>query len=86
MRVADLPVSPDVAKDFNGKNVLEDPSMAAFYAAIEQANETPAFLLTPAWSQISSNIQNAISAVMLGQATGKQALDEAVATSKRFLK
>jgi multiple sugar transport system substrate-binding protein len=85
MRLADLPVSPDVAQDFNGKNILEDPTMATFYNVIEQATETPAFLLTPAWSQISSNVQNAISAVMLGQATGQQALDEAVATSKRFL-
>ena len=85
MRAADLPVSPDVAADFNGVNMLEDPHMSTFYNVIEQATEMPAFLLTPAWSQISSNIQNAISAVMLGQATGQQALDEAVATSKRFM-
>lgn len=86
MRLADLPVSPDVAKDFNGKNLLEDPALATFYAVIEQATETPAFLLTPAWSQISSNLQNAISSVMLGQATGQQALDEAVQSSQRFLR
>jgi multiple sugar transport system substrate-binding protein len=86
MRLADLPVSPEVAQDFNGKNLLEDPALATFYAVIEKATETPAFLLTPAWSQISSNLQNAISSVMLGKATGQQALDEAVQSSQRFLR
>ncbi len=86
MRLADLPVSSDVAQDFNGENLLEDPALSTFYAVIEQATETPAFLLTPAWSQISSNLENAISSVMLGQATGQQALDEAVQSSQRFLR
>lgn len=86
MRLADLPVSSDVAADFNGANLLEDPTMGVFYAVIEQATETPAFLLTPAWSQISSNIEHAISSVMLGQATAKEALDDAVRASQRFMR
>ncbi len=86
MRLADLPVSPEVAADFGGRNLLEDPVMGTFYAVIDEATETPAFLLTPAWSRISSNIENAISAVMLGQATGKEALDDAVRLSQRFLR
>ncbi len=86
LRLADLPVNPEVAEDFNDENLLEDPLYGTFYQMIDQATETPAFLITPNWTRLSSNIENAISTVMLGRGTGQQALDEAVLTSQRFLR
>jgi multiple sugar transport system substrate-binding protein len=85
VRLADLPVMPSVAADRNGVDLLKDPIYQAFYQGLPQAVNTPAFMLVAHWDKISSNLGNAMSAVILGQASGKQALDTAVSESQRYL-
>jgi multiple sugar transport system substrate-binding protein len=86
MRLADLPVHAEVARDFDGRDLLVDPLYGTYYAMIDLATETPAFLLTPAWNRLSSNLEYAISSVLLGASSAQAALDEAVSSSQRLFR
>lgn len=85
IRLGDLPVMPSVARERGGVNLLRDPIYKAFYQMVPNSVNTPASSLISNWSKVDSNIQNAISSVLLGQASGQQALDDAVSTSQRYM-
>jgi multiple sugar transport system substrate-binding protein len=85
LRLGDLPVMPSVAAHRNGTNLIKDPIYRAFYEMVPLSVDTPASMLIANWSKVDSNIQNAISAVLLGQATAKDALNNAVSLSQRYL-
>lgn len=82
VRQGDLPVMPSVAKR---RGLLHEPVYRAFYQMVSHSGNTPASSLIANWSKVDANIQNAISSVLLGQASGRRALDDAVSTSQRYM-
>ena len=85
VRLGDLPVMPSVAARRNGVNLLKDPIYRAFYDMVPYSVNMPASMVIANWSKVDSNIQNAISSVLLGQASGQDALNSAVSASQRYL-
>ncbi|HVC82416.1 MAG TPA: sugar ABC transporter substrate-binding protein [Chloroflexota bacterium] len=85
VRLGDLPVSPSVAVNRNGLNLLSSPTYKAFYDMVPSCVNTPASSLITNWGKVDSNIQNAISSVLLGQANAQSALNDAVSVSQRYM-
>jgi multiple sugar transport system substrate-binding protein len=81
MRTADLPVRKSIVEE---TKVNEDPLYKPFYTMLENATNTPAFLLNKNWNEINRNLSAAINAVMLGQ-DGKPLFNNAVKDSEKYL-
>ena len=81
MRTADLPVRKSVVAE---TKVMEDALYKPFYTMLENATNTPAFLLNKNWNEVNRNLSAAINAVMLGQ-NGKPLFDKAVKDSEKYL-
>lgn len=81
MRTADLPVRKSVVEE---TKVMEDALYKPFYIMLENATNTPAFLLNKNWNEVNRNLSAAINAVMLGQ-NGKPLFDKAVKDSEKYL-
>ncbi|GIN85161.1 sugar ABC transporter substrate-binding protein [Heyndrickxia sporothermodurans] len=81
MRTADLPVRKSVVQE---TKVMDDPLYKPFYTMLENATNTPAFLLNKNWNEVNRNLSAAINAVMLGK-DGKPLFDKAVQDSEKYL-
>lgn len=81
MRTADLPVRKSVVEK---NKVMDDPLYAPFYTMLENATNSPAFLLNKNWNEINRNLSAAINAVMVGQ-DGKPLFDKVVNESEKYL-
>lgn len=83
MRTNDLPIRTSVAE---AQGMATDPVFKPFFDMLAVSNrETNAFLKNPNWGQIQANLALAIEATMVEQGNAKAHLDEAVASSARFL-